>query len=229
MISVNVSDGLVLYMEQQIPDSVQALPFWRSTSNHDISDITPPCGIARSQDFHVSDVRRHTACRCALPGVHKHEHMQVTSAAHSPLLTIYASPLVSQSSPIAIFNCALCLHRSYRFGSKLGCTRMAPPRGGLNFLRGGLPFIVLTVGGWLGISHFLSGKFELRVRPCTGIRHLIILSHLQLLETVSTQALHSSPPPMSPSSRCPKHRHGSYVTSSHSRSTRFPPDGCREV
>eukprot|EP00208_Stichococcus_sp_RCC1054_P001485 CAMPEP_0206142638 /NCGR_PEP_ID=MMETSP1473-20131121/17761_1 /ASSEMBLY_ACC=CAM_ASM_001109 /TAXON_ID=1461547 /ORGANISM="Stichococcus sp, Strain RCC1054" /LENGTH=82 /DNA_ID=CAMNT_0053537723 /DNA_START=58 /DNA_END=306 /DNA_ORIENTATION=- len=39
---------------------------------------------------------------------------------------------------------------------------MAPPRGGLNFLRGGLPFIVLTVGGWLGISHFLSGKFELR-------------------------------------------------------------------
>lgn len=126
-------------------------------------------------------------------------------AVHNSLFTNHALPFVSPSPPRVISTecVSFALHRCVGFGSKLGRTRMAPPRVGLNFLRGGLPFIVLTVGGWLGISHFLSGKFELRVRPCTGIRHLIILSHLQLLEPVNAQALHSPPAPMSLHSRCP--------------------------
>lgn len=37
-------------------------------------------------------------------------------------------------------------------------------KGGLAFTRVGLPLIVLTVGGWLGIGHVLSGRFELKVR-----------------------------------------------------------------
>jgi hypothetical protein len=44
---------------------------------------------------------------------------------------------------------------------------MATSRGGQRFVRVGLPLIMLTVGGWLGIAHVLSGKFELRVR--TGL------------------------------------------------------------
>lgn len=40
---------------------------------------------------------------------------------------------------------------------------MAPSSGGQRFAKVGLPLIMLTVGGWLGLSHVLSGKFELKV------------------------------------------------------------------
>jgi hypothetical protein len=40
---------------------------------------------------------------------------------------------------------------------------MVSSRGGQRFLTVGLPLIMLTVGGWLGIAHVLSGKFELKV------------------------------------------------------------------
>lgn len=42
-------------------------------------------------------------------------------------------------------------------------TCMATSRGGQRFVTVGLPLIMLTVGGWLGIAHVLSGKFELKV------------------------------------------------------------------
>lgn len=40
---------------------------------------------------------------------------------------------------------------------------MAPSSGGQRFVKVGLPLITLTVGGWLGISHVMAGKFELKV------------------------------------------------------------------
>jgi hypothetical protein len=49
-------------------------------------------------------------------------------------------------------------------------------------VRVGLPLIMLTVGGWLGIAHVLSGKFELRVRSDL-LPHLLMPQHALLLHT----------------------------------------------
>lgn len=46
----------------------------------------------------------------------------------------------------------------------------------------GLPLIMLTVGGWLGIAHVLSGKFELRVRSA-------LLFHMQSYAALRTTLL----------------------------------------
>ena len=40
---------------------------------------------------------------------------------------------------------------------------MAPSRGAQAFLQVGLPLMFLTIGGYVGVAHVLSGKFELRV------------------------------------------------------------------
>lgn len=49
-------------------------------------------------------------------------------------------------------------------------------------MRVGLPLIMLTVGGWLGIAHVLSGKFELRVRPVL-LSHMLMPRYALLLPT----------------------------------------------
>lgn len=58
--------------------------------------------------------------------------------------------------PISHFACS-----SPKLVGRQSCP-MAPSRGGQRFVVG-LPLIMLTVGGWLGIAHVLSGKFELKV------------------------------------------------------------------